>query len=97
MFTGYILNDGAPIVQIYGVNFLEKFVRSYIEVLYKNPRHAHNYLCMFQELDAHSVFHLLNEVKNDTLIISGLLDVLTPVYLVTFFLSFFSSFTNNLT
>lgn len=37
-----------------------------------------NYLRLFQALDAHSVYHLLPEVRQPTLVISGLLDWLTP-------------------
>lgn len=39
-----------------------------------------NYLRLFQELDAHSVYHLLRNINHETLIISGLLDILTPAY-----------------
>ena len=39
-----------------------------------------NYLRLFQELDAHSVYHLLREIDHPALIISGLLDYLTPAY-----------------
>lgn len=37
-----------------------------------------NFMRLFQELDAHSVYHLLPEIDTPTLIISGWLDVLTP-------------------
>lgn len=39
-----------------------------------------NYLRLFQELDAHSVYHLLRHIPHPTLIVSGLLDFLTPAY-----------------
>jgi pimeloyl-ACP methyl ester carboxylesterase len=39
-----------------------------------------NYLRLFQELDAHSVFHLLPEIETPTLVVSGALDFLTPAY-----------------
>ncbi|MCB9487703.1 MAG: alpha/beta hydrolase [Deltaproteobacteria bacterium] len=39
-----------------------------------------NYLKLFQELDAHSVYHLLPLVTHRTLIVSGSLDFLTPDY-----------------
>ena len=39
-----------------------------------------NYLRLFQELDAHSTYHLLREIKAPALIIAGMLDVLTPPY-----------------
>jgi 3-oxoadipate enol-lactonase len=37
-----------------------------------------NYMRLFQELDAHSVYHLLPEIEAPALIISGSLDILTP-------------------
>ncbi len=37
-----------------------------------------NYMRLFQELDAHSVYHLLPEIDAPALVISGALDVLTP-------------------
>lgn len=39
-----------------------------------------NYLRLFQELDAHSTYHLLREIEAPALVISGLLDALTPAY-----------------
>jgi 3-oxoadipate enol-lactonase len=39
-----------------------------------------NFLRLFQELDAHSVYHLLPEITAPTLVISGALDFLTPAY-----------------
>ncbi len=39
-----------------------------------------NYLRLFQELDAHSVYHLLREIEAPALVISGLFDTLTPAY-----------------
>lgn len=37
-----------------------------------------NFLGLFQEIDAHSVYHLLPEIEAHALVISGLLDPLTP-------------------
>ena len=37
-----------------------------------------NYMRLFQELDAHSVYHLLPEIHAPTLVVSGHLDMLTP-------------------
>jgi pimeloyl-ACP methyl ester carboxylesterase len=39
-----------------------------------------NYLRLFQELDAHSTYHLLREIEAPALVVSGLFDVLTPAY-----------------
>ncbi|MEO8875444.1 MAG: alpha/beta hydrolase [Polyangiaceae bacterium] len=39
-----------------------------------------NYLRLFQELDAHSVYHLLPDITAPALIVSGWLDMLTPAF-----------------
>lgn len=39
-----------------------------------------NYLRLFQELDAHSTYHLLREIEAPALVISGMFDILTPPY-----------------
>lgn len=39
-----------------------------------------NYLRLFQELDAHSTYHLLRHIEAPALVIAGMLDVLTPPY-----------------
>lgn len=39
-----------------------------------------SYMRLFQELDAHSVYHLLPEIETNALVISGALDPLTPAY-----------------
>jgi 3-oxoadipate enol-lactonase len=39
-----------------------------------------SYMRLFQELDAHSTYHLLPEITAPALIISGRLDFLTPAY-----------------
>jgi pimeloyl-ACP methyl ester carboxylesterase len=39
-----------------------------------------NYLRLFQELDAHSTYHLLREIDVPALVISGFFDILTPPY-----------------
>lgn len=39
-----------------------------------------NYLRLFQELDAHSTYHHLNEITAPSLIVSGAFDLLTPAY-----------------
>ncbi|MFT6399905.1 MAG: pimeloyl-ACP methyl ester carboxylesterase [Bradymonadia bacterium] len=53
-------------------------LRQYLSDL-TNTR-VENYLKLFQELDAHSVYHLLPGVQQQTLVISGGLDYLTPAY-----------------
>lgn len=39
-----------------------------------------NYLHLFQELDAHSVYHHLQKIDQRTLIICGIFDILTPAF-----------------
>lgn len=39
-----------------------------------------NYLRLFQELDAHSAYHLLPDIHAPALVVSGLMDPLTPAY-----------------
>ncbi len=39
-----------------------------------------NYMRLFQELDAHSMYHLLPEIRTPALIVSGALDPLTPPF-----------------
>lgn len=39
-----------------------------------------NYLRLFQELDAHSAYHLLPDIHAPALIVSGMFDPLTPAY-----------------
>lgn len=39
-----------------------------------------NYLRLFQELDAHSLYHVLPQIEAPTLIYSGKLDMLTPAF-----------------
>lgn len=39
-----------------------------------------NYLRLFQELDAHSVYHLLRDIQTPALVIAGALDPLAPAY-----------------
>lgn len=57
----------------YGLNYFTDFF-SY------GPVHSVNYLKYPHMLDCHSAFHLLPEIKAPTLVVSGMLDVLTPSY-----------------
>jgi hypothetical protein len=53
---------------------------TYLGDISTSPNHTLNYLRLFQELNAHSVYHLLRHIEQPTLVVSGLLDVLTPAY-----------------
>ena len=57
----------------YGLNYFTDFF-SY------GPVHSENYLKYPHMLDCHSAFHLLPEINAPTLVVSGMLDVLTPSY-----------------
>lgn len=51
-------------------------LRQYVSDVFRSR--PDNYLRLFQQLDAHSVYHLLGEIKVPTTVISGGLDYLTP-------------------
>jgi len=55
---------------------LTLMMRQYVKDLFNT--NLDNYLRLFQQLDAHSVYHLLGEIDVPTTIISGGLDYLTP-------------------
>lgn len=42
--------------------------------------HFTNYLRLFQELDGHSVYHHLKDIRQPALVVSGAFDLLTPAY-----------------
>ncbi len=53
-------------------------VRQYVRDVFGT--HFETYLGLFQQIDAHSVYHLLPEVSAPTLVVSGGFDFLTPPY-----------------
>lgn len=57
---------------------IKALYRQYMEDIFATD--FGNYLRLFQELDAHSVYHLLRSIHHPTLIISGQFDYLTPAY-----------------
>jgi pimeloyl-ACP methyl ester carboxylesterase len=67
-------------VAVLGPNYLEHFLSQYLDDTVCSPAHTDAYLRLFQELNAHSAYHLLRYIQAPTLVISGLLDVLTPAY-----------------
>ena len=64
--------------RIDGDDYLLHFLDGYMGPLFRSPQSLRNYLRLFQELDAHSVYHLLPTIKKPLLVISGLCDMLTP-------------------
>lgn len=65
--------------KLYGSDRIEIMLWQYLSDVFATD--FGNYLRLFLELDAHSTFHLLRSIDKPTLIISGLLDFLTPAYL----------------
>ena len=61
-----------------GDRYMLTFLEAYVGEICTSKRNVESYLRLFQELAAHSVYHLLPTIKAPTLIISGYLDVLTP-------------------
>ncbi|MFB6345772.1 MAG: alpha/beta fold hydrolase [bacterium] len=57
---------------------MRQAMRQYVKDIFGTD--LKNYLRLFQELDAHSVYHKLPEIKAPALVFSGGLDVLTPTY-----------------
>jgi len=63
---------------ISGNDYLLEFIDQYWGHIIGKQTTTVSYLRMFQELNAHSVYHLLTTIKTPILLISGLLDPLTP-------------------
>ena len=68
-----------PICFLTNSNY-EFFVTHYILEFFSSPTHSRNYLKYPAALDCHSAYHLLPEITQPTLIVSGMLDILTPAY-----------------
>lgn len=63
---------------IHGERYLLDFFESYLGHICESTSNMESYIQLFQELDAHSVYHLLPSIKQPALLISGLLDFVTP-------------------
>ena len=64
-----------------GEEYFQIFLRNYLGPLFENEKDTKslkNYLRLFLELNAWSVYHLLPNIKIPTLLVSGLMDMLTP-------------------
>mmetsp|Transcript_118739 Transcript_118739/g.369944 ORF Transcript_118739/g.369944 Transcript_118739/m.369944 type:complete len:460 (+) Transcript_118739:108-1487(+) len=66
--------------QFFGKRYMEKTLVDLLNHLCDDEKTMETYLWLFQELNAHSVYHLLGSVHQQTLLISGLFDVLLPPY-----------------
>eukprot|EP00927_Polykrikos_kofoidii_P059592 TRINITY_DN54739_c0_g1_i1.p1 TRINITY_DN54739_c0_g1~~TRINITY_DN54739_c0_g1_i1.p1 ORF type:complete len:432 (-),score=49.59 TRINITY_DN54739_c0_g1_i1:48-1343(-) len=66
------------LVKLCGDTYLVDFLEEYLGRICETRSSTESFIQLFQELDAHSVYHLLSSINHPTLLISGLLDVLTP-------------------
>ncbi|GAB5372188.1 hypothetical protein AAMO2058_001644000 [Amorphochlora amoebiformis] len=66
--------------KLLGESYLLDFYEDYMGSVCNDLKTLTNYIRLFQELDAHSVCHLLSSVEHPTLIIVGLFDFLLPAY-----------------
>eukprot|EP00040_Diaphanoeca_grandis_P023905 m.130669 g.130669 ORF g.130669 m.130669 type:complete len:364 (-) comp29495_c0_seq3:395-1486(-) len=73
---------GSPLMRTLQISgqksYLLTFTESYFGGLFKSPQNLEHYLRLFQELNAHSVFHLLHSIEHPVLLLSGFLDLFTP-------------------
>eukprot|EP00127_Corallochytrium_limacisporum_P006347 Clim_evm58s225 gene=Clim_evmTU58s225 len=61
---------------------LEVLTERYLtDIFGHGPKHTANYIRLFQELDAHSVYHVLPYLAPPALLVSGYFDFLTPAYM----------------
>lgn len=66
--------------RVFGDRYVEMTFLDLLNHLCQDEKTMATYLWLFQELNAHSVYHLLGFVKQEALLISGLFDVLLPAY-----------------
>merc|ERR1712166_545436 len=64
--------------KVSGDAYFLSFMKQYTKGLWKSESSMQTFLHLCQELNSHSVFHLLDTIQQPTLCISGLLDVLIP-------------------
>lgn len=64
--------------KVNGDDYLSKFADSYLGGIFASKQNLQSWLRLFQELDAHSVWHLLPTIQQPMLLISGLWDPATP-------------------
>ena len=68
-------------MRLEGREYFQHFMSDYLGPLFENKKDTKslkNYLGLFLELNAWSVYHLLPNIKIPTLLISGFMDMLTP-------------------
>lgn len=66
-------------LQVLGPNYLGEFWSNYMSGLHdSDPRNLEHFLYTFQEINSHSVYHLLPKIEQPTLVVSGFFDGLLP-------------------
>ncbi|GBG34995.1 Epoxide hydrolase 3 [Hondaea fermentalgiana] len=63
-----------------GEDYFAQITRQYLGGVSMNEKTSRNYCQFFQELDAHSVQHLMHKVEHPVLLLSGRFDYFTPPY-----------------
>lgn len=63
-----------------GDDYLSKVTQRYLGGVSADDKTARNYCQFFQELHAHSVYHLLHQIEQPVLLLSGRFDYFTPPY-----------------
>jgi len=67
-------------VDLYGKDYVHEIIKTYFDSLAASDKTAKNWVQCFQELDAHSVKHLLHKIDTPTLLLSSQFDYLLPQY-----------------
>lgn len=65
--------------RLYSKPHMERFIKQYSQDIFAGDKFS-NFLRLFQELDAHSVYHHLRDLPHPALVVYGDLDFLTPGY-----------------
>jgi 3-oxoadipate enol-lactonase len=69
-------------LDVHGESFWNEWISMYFGGLSADDKSAAAYCRLFQELNAHSTYHLLHLIEQPTLLVAGSLDYLTPPYLM---------------
>jgi len=71
-----------PLWVFRGRPFMRWFVTAYFDEFFTNGiEHSKNYFTILGSLDQHSVYSWLGDVEQETLILTGYLDIITPSFL----------------
>jgi len=67
-------------VKMFGERYVEATFTAFLNHITATEKSMASYLWLFQELNAHSIYHLLGCIEQEALLISGLFDLLLPAY-----------------